>query len=291
MGRLVTAETTPEEIVRLMVGQDLVGLHADHRGQGDVNPSTVLEVQGLTVSSDMDARAVQAVSFGIRAGEILGIAGVAGNGQSELVEAIVGLRRATQGRVMIDGEDVTALSLAERRRRGVAYVPEDRLRDGLALDGLIFENATMGEHRDRAMTRWSVLIRRRALMARAAEKIAALDVRSPSVRVRARTLSGGNLQKVVLARELSRELRALVAAEPTRGLDVAATRFVHQRLLDERARGLAILLVSSELSEIAALADRAVVMLKGQVVGEFDPKTTTREQIGALMVGSEGDGR
>lgn len=289
VGDLVTAETKPREIVRLIVGSDLKALDTGSHQPAAATEPVVLATDDLMVPNDLVPGAVDGVSLRVRAGEILGVAGVAGNGQPELVETIVGLRHPTQGRVLLDGDDITALSAAERRARGIVYVPEDRLRDGIAAEGLVFENLVFGGHRDPALVRWRIMLQRRALVARAVKQVGRYDVRTPGVRVRARTLSGGNLQKLVLARELSRSPRVLVAAEPTRGLDVAATRFVHQRLLDERANGTAILLVSSELSEISQLADRAIVMLNGRVAGEFDPKTTSRADVGALMIGAGTD--
>jgi ABC-type uncharacterized transport system ATPase subunit len=245
---------------------------------GDV----VLAVDGLTVADDRGSVVVQDCSFEVRAGEILGIAGVAGNGQAELVEAIVGLRRAASGSTGLAGTDVTNHSVRELTERGLAYIPGDRQRFGLVLSYPVDDNLILTDYHKQPYSRYGVL-NERAITARAEELIPAFDIRTPSATVSASTLSGGNQQKVIVAREFSRDVTLLVADQPTRGLDVGSIEFIHKQIVAKRDAGAAVLLVSAELDEIMELSDRIAVMYRGRLVATLDAADAEKEQVGLIM--------
>jgi general nucleoside transport system ATP-binding protein len=281
-GTLETARTSPREIIRLMVGREVL----EQLDRHEVEPGRpLLAVEEATILRGKGIRAVDGVSLAVRAGQILGVAGVAGNGQSELIEGIVGLRPLAEGRILLGDRELAGLAPRGRRALGLAYIPEDRNREGVAGEATIEENMAMGAH-DRPPLARRGLLSYPALAERTTRLVGRFDVRTPDTKVRVQALSGGNVQKVVIARELAAQPQVLIAAEPTRGLDVGAIEFVHQQLLNQRDAGVAILLISSELSEIEALADRAVVMFGGRLVGEFDPRRTSREAVGAMMAGA-----
>jgi simple sugar transport system ATP-binding protein len=226
---------------------------------------------------------VRDVSFEVRAGEIVGIAGVDGNGQTELIDALTGLRKIESGHVYVGEDDCTGKSAREYLDEGVGHIPEDRQRRGLVLDFTLAENLGLYAYRQQPVSRWGWLSPGR-LVERARGLLKAYDVRGGGPQTRASALSGGNQQKVILAREVERDPKVLVAAQPTRGLDVGAIEFVHRRLVEERDEGRAILLVSFELEEILSLSDRILVIYEGRIVGEFPP-TVTREELGVAMLG------
>jgi simple sugar transport system ATP-binding protein len=281
-----TKETSVEELAELMVGRRVL-LRVE---KGEAKPADVkLSVKNLTVRDSRGVTMVDDVSFDIRAGEIVGIAGVAGNGQSELLEAISGIRRATSGAVLLNGRgiDVTGnADPADLRRRGLAHVPEDRHHVGLVLKFEESENAILGYHDD-AKYRRGMLLDVDAIRADAEAKIAAYDIRPPNPRLKTANFSGGNQQKIVLAREMERNPDVLIIGQPTRGVDVGAIEFIHKRIIEMRDQGKAVLLVSVELDEIRALSDRILVMFAGRVVGERTPDATEGE-LGLLMAGVEG---
>jgi general nucleoside transport system ATP-binding protein len=243
----------------------------------------VLEVRNLVVAGERHARAVDDVSFTVQPREILGIAGVEGNGQSALIEAIVGLRRAQSGEIRIAGTDVTSMSLRAREARGLAHIPEDRHRRGLVLDYSVADNLILG--RQRAYEHRGVLDRSR-ILADARAAIALADIRPPDPMLPARALSGGNQQKIVIARALARENFVLIAAQPTRGVDVGAIELIHARLRAARDAGTGILLVSAELSEILALSDRVAVMYGGRIVAIVPRAEASEASLGPLMTGA-----
>jgi ABC-type uncharacterized transport system ATPase subunit len=246
---------------------------------GDV----VLQVDGLTVT-DPDGRVwVNGVSFSVQAGEILGVAGVQGNGQTELCEALMGLRPTAAGHVTLNGRELTGATPRQRLRAGVAYIPEDRTEDGLVGDFSVAENMILDVY-DRKPYASGINLNLGTIEATAAERIQEFDVRTQAPGIPVGTLSGGNQQKVILARELGREHEVLIASQPTRGLDVGSIEFVHKRIVAERDRGAAVLIVSSELDEIYALADRIAVMYEGRITG-FRPPTVPVEELGRLMAG------
>ncbi|MCG5480536.1 MAG: ABC transporter ATP-binding protein [Ensifer alkalisoli] len=281
-----TGETSVEELAELMVGRRVL-LRVE---KGDSKPADVkLAVQGLTVKDSRGVTMVDNVSFEVRAGEIVGIAGVAGNGQSELLEAIAGIRRATSGSVHLNGRpvDVTGhADPADLRSRGLAHVPEDRHHVGLVLKFEESENAILGYHHDPRYSN-GVFLNIDAIRKDAEEKIGKYDIRPPNARLKTANFSGGNQQKIVLAREMERDPDVLIIGQPTRGVDVGAIEFIHKRIIEMRDQGKAVLLVSVELDEIRSLSDRILVMFAGRVVGERNPEATEGE-LGLLMAGVEG---
>ena len=278
-----TAATSPEEIAELMVGRRVL-LRVD---KDLVTPGRpLLRVEKLGYVDTKGVRRFSDISFEVRAGEIVGIAGVAGNGQSELLEVLAGMRRATVGRVWLDGAELPVMTHADpafMRRRGVAHVPEDRHRTGLVTSFEEWENAALGYHRDIRFRRGPFLDIG-AMRADARERIKQYDIRPPDCRLKTANFSGGNQQKIVLAREMERDPSVLLVGQPTRGVDIGAIEFIHRQLLAMRAAGKAILLVSVELDEVRALSDRFFVMCDGRFTGECDAESEERE-IGLLMAG------
>jgi len=281
--RMRTSETSPREIIRAMTGRS-VNLKVDKAPARIGAPA--LEAVDLAIAAPGGKPTVDKVSFAVHAGEIVGIAGVAGNGQSELVEALVGLRPADGGSVKVAGRDVTAADVAERRAAGIAYIPEDRAAVGAALGANAADNLAMGFHRS-APIGHGALIDRKAMGAKARALIPKFGIKIAGERSLVGSLSGGNLQKVVAARELSHEAPALIAEQPTRGLDVGATEFIHSQLIAERDKGRAILMISAELSEILALSDRILVMYEGRILADVSAEEASEETLGLLMAGRE----
>ena len=272
-------QTSEEDLAELMVGRD-VQLVVD---RGESHPADpILSVEDLRVRDDRRHEAVAGVTFEIRAGEILGIAAVAGNGQDELVEAIAGLRRPIDGSVRIDGADVTGASRRRLEAVGLALVPGDRHRFGLVLSFPVEDNLVLTRFYRAPFAR-GILRNDAAIDAWADERIADYDIRTPSRAVAVNTLSGGNQQKVIVAREFSRELRVLVLDQPTRGLDVGSIEFIHRQVVAKRDAGTAILLSSAELDEVLELSDRIAVMYRGRIVGLFDGRSADKEEVGLLM--------
>ncbi len=247
----------------------------------------VLELDGLEARDDRGLPAVRGVSLAVRAGEIVGVAGVEGNGQAELVEAILGLRRIGAGEARLDGARLGGLGPRAIAALGVAHVPEDRLRRGMVLDFPLEDNLVFGRHREPAFHR-GPLVDRAAVRDFATRRLAEFDVRPPDPTARAGTLSGGNQQKLVVAREFTRDARLLVAAHPTRGVDLGAIEFIHRRIVEQRDAGRAVLLVSAELSELLALSDRIVVLYEGRIVHETAADATDERTLGQYMTGRAG---
>jgi ABC-type uncharacterized transport system ATPase subunit len=273
---------TEEGLARLMVGRDVI-LRVDKGAADPGDP--LLTVQDLRVNDERGLECVRELSFEVRAREIVGIAGVDGNGQSELIDAITGLRRPEGGRIVVAGEDITRESPRDALDAGVGHIPEDRQVRGLVLDFSLAENIALHDYREEPDSKYGWLFPKR-LIARARALLKEFDVRGGGPATRAGALSGGNQQKVIVAREVSRDPRVLVAAQPTRGLDVGAIEFVHRRLVEERDEGRAILLVSFELDEILSLSDRILVLYEGQIVAEYSPDVS-EEEIGFAMVGGK----
>jgi simple sugar transport system ATP-binding protein len=276
---------TESQIAEMMVGRP-VQLTVDKSSAkaGDV----VLKVTDLTVL-DADGRThVENVSFEVHAGEIVGIAGVQGNGQTELVEALTGLRKATSGVIALDGKDLTHSDPRERHQMGMAHIPEDRQRQGLVGGLSVAENLVLTRYHDEQFSH-GVIVDWEAADAIAETLITEYDIRTPNKETGAGTLSGGNQQKVIVARELSRDLRLTIAAQPTRGVDVGSIEYIHSRIVKERDAGTAVLIVSTELEEVMALSDRLLVMYRGKVVAELDPKKVTPMEVGLYMAGSRPD--
>ena len=274
------AGATEESLATLMVGREVV-LRIDKSPSSPAG--TLLEVRDLHVFDDRGIEKVRGISLDIRAGEIVGLAGIDGNGQTELIDAMTGLRRAASGSVRVSGEEVTTASAHGHFEAGLGHIPEDRQRRGLVLEFTIAENIALHDFRRAPDSRFGWLFPGR-LIERGARLISEYDIRGGGPQLRAGGLSGGNQQKVVLAREIDRNPQALIAAQPTRGLDVGAIEFVHRRLVEERDEGRAILLVSLELEEVLSLSDRILVIYEGEIVGEFTPDAT-EEEIGVAMTG------
>jgi ABC-type uncharacterized transport system ATPase subunit len=283
-GKVVgTAEpsASTNELASLMVGRP-VQLTVDKTPAEAQD--VVLDVAGVTVLDDNGVVLVDDVSFQVRGGEIYAVAGVQGNGQTELTEALVGLTTPSSGSIDVAGRRITRLSTDQLLDLGVGYVPEDRLHDGLVGDFSVAENLVLDLY-DKPPFASGMAMNLRTIASNAVERVAEFDVRTPSPEAAARTLSGGNQQKVVLARELSRPLKLLIVAQPTRGLDVGSMEFVHRRIVAERDRGAGVVLVSTELDEVLGLADRIGVMYRGRIAGEVGAGATA-EEIGLLMAGS-----
>ena len=280
-GVLVTKGTSASEIARLMVGRELRPIAPRTAAP---TSEVVLEIRGLDARSDRGALALQSIDLSVHAGEILGIAGVGGNGQSELAECVLGLREPTAGTITIGGADVAHDDPKRTRRRGVAFVPEDRRREGLVLAFTVADNFILGKQDQEPFSRRGVLDDR-VIGANGDRLSKEFDVRPPNARAIVGNLSGGNQQKVVLGRELSERPQLIVVSQPTRGLDIGSTEYVWERLLEQRARGAAVLLVSSELEEIRALSDRIAVMFEGRVVATLAAADVTEERLGLLMAG------
>ncbi len=271
---------TEEKLAQLMVGREVL-LRVE---KGSASPGEpLLRVEDLHVRDDRGIEKVRGVSFQVHDGEILGIAGVDGNGQTELIDALTGLRRPEAGKIELAGVDVTRENARQHFDSGFGHVPQDRQRRGLVLDFGIAENIALHDYRRRPNSRLGWLFPRR-LVERARRLIGEFDVRGGGPQTKASALSGGNQQKVILAREIDRDPKLLIAAQPTRGLDVGAIEFVHRRLVEERDEGRAVLLISLELDEVLSLSDRILVMFEGAFVGEFPP-TVSEEELGLAMTG------
>jgi simple sugar transport system ATP-binding protein len=286
-GGRVVGETTPAEadeqaLATLMVGHE-VQLLVDKDPASPGEP--VLEVTDLVVADDRRQPVVNGVSFDVRAGEIVALAGVQGNGQSELVEAVCGMRRPASGTLRLSGEDVTGASPADLFAAGLAHVPEDRQRYGLIGSMPVSSNLVLNQVRDAPFAR-GLRLDRRAVRRHAVDLVEQFDVRTPSVDVAASTLSGGNQQKVIIAREFFHAEHLLVLSQPTRGLDVGSIQYIHRQVVAKRDEGVAVLLNSSELDEVLALADRIAVIYRGRIVGVVDRADANRELIGLLMAGA-----
>lgn len=283
VGNVKTSETSAKDLARMIVGRDVL-LRVE---KTDANPAaTVLEVTNLHVSGKIGA-AVKDVSFRVRSGEIVGIAGIEGNGQTELIEALSGLLRSTSGRVEFDGKDITNRSARELKELGIAHIPEDRHKRGLLLNSDLAENSILGVHYRPPITNAGGMMNNAAIGKRVGEIIENFDVRPGDPTLAARSLSGGNQQKLIIGREFELDPKLLLVSQPTRGVDIGAIEFIHRKLIGLRDAGSAVLLVSAELEEVTALADRLLVIREGQIVGEVDPKITSIEEIGLMMTGGE----
>jgi simple sugar transport system ATP-binding protein len=275
-------EAPTSELASMMVGREVeLSVNKGQQEPGDV----VLSVENIAVLDDRGQRAVDGISFEVRAGEVLAIAGVQGNGQTELAEALVGLRSTLSGfgKISLRGREITSDSVRRRLEAGMAYIPEDRKTDGLVSEFTIAENLMINSSYQSKFTK-GLNIDFSSRRDVANQLVKEFDVRTPSAETPAGKLSGGNQQKVVVARELSREVDLLIASQPTRGVDVGSIEFIHERIIAERDSGTAVVLISTELDEVLSLADRIAVMYRGKIVGIVDPKTS-REQLGKMMAG------
>jgi simple sugar transport system ATP-binding protein len=272
---------TSAELAELMVGRPVrFTVEKRHAEPGTV----VLDAKGLRVLSELDDVAVDGIDLAVRAGEVVGIAGVQGNGQSELVEALTGLHRVVQGSVTLLGRDITHAPVRERHRLGLAHIPEDRQRMGLVGEFDLAENMILDTYYDRRFAR-GLTLRWSDVHDVCVKGVIDFDVRAPSIFSLASHLSGGNQQKLIAARELSRDIKLIVAAQPTRGLDVGSIEYIHKRIIAARDSGVAVLIVSTELDEILALSDRILVMFRGRIAGAFEADRASVAEIGLAMAG------
>ncbi len=284
IGTTTPKEATSEMLAEMMVGRQVI-LQIDKE---QARPgAVVLTVDGLRVHDDRRALVVDGVSFEVRAGEILGIAGVQGNGQREVVEAITGLRPVADGRVTLVGHDITHAKPREITELGTGHVPEDRHKHGLVLSFSVRDNLVLCTYYESPFARGAE-IDEKAMEQEAQKLVHEFDIRTPSTSTSVGSLSGGNQQKVIVARELDRPVKLLIVNQPTRGLDVGSIEFIHHRIIEARDRHTAVLLVSAELDEIMSLSDRIAVMYKGRILDTLDAQAATREQLGLLMAGVKG---
>lgn len=282
IGTVNVAETTVTELASLMVGRDI----SFQTNKQPAEPKqTVLKIDNLFVRDSRKVDMVKGLNLNVRAGEIVGIAGIDGNGQSELIEAITGLRKAHSGSVVINEKPITNLSPRKVTESGVGHIPQDRHKFGLVLNYSVAENLVLQTYYKRPYSKFKVLNYKQILQ-KAEQLIEEYDVRTPSPYTKARALSGGNQQKAIIAREIDRSPDLLIAAQPTRGLDVGAIEFIHQKLIEERDKGKAILLVSFELDEILDVSDRIAVIYDGKIVADVKPEETSEQELGLLMAGS-----
>jgi simple sugar transport system ATP-binding protein len=277
------SSVTAHQLAEMMVGSELP---TPETRESTVRDIPLLEVRDVTVGAGDGRAVVDHVSFTVHSGEIVGIAGVEGNGQAELIEALIGLEPCT-GTIVLDGVDISRLSTLERRARGIGYIPEDRQKDGLALPFTVWENAALGHQRVAPFAR-GVWIDRRGAHQRTKAIVDEFDVRTPGIDVAAFTLSGGNQQKLVVGREMTADPTVLLAAHPTRGVDVGAQAVIWDILREARAKGLGTVLVSADLEELIGLSDSLLVMLRGRIVAELDPATVTPAELGSYMTGAAG---
>ncbi|MGP4024812.1 ABC transporter ATP-binding protein [Actinomadura sp. 3N407] len=280
--RLDPGEVTSRRLAELMVGSELP---TPELRESTVTEDVQLEIGGLTVLSPEGRSIVDDVSLRIRRGEIVGLAGVEGNGQTELIEAIMGIRHTDAGSIVHGGEDITHWTTRRRREAGISYIPEDRHRHGLVLEGSLWENRMLG-HQTRPPNVRGPLVDRRGARRDTTRIVREYDVRTPGIEVPAAALSGGNQQKLIVGREMSGEPHLLIAAHPTRGIDVGAQAAIWDYLRQARADGLAVLLISADLEELIGMSDTLHVILRGRLVAEVDPRTVTPEELGSAMTGA-----
>lgn len=283
IGTLNVSDTNPNELASLMVGREVLFTTK----KTEANPKqTVLSIEKLVVKDSRGVKAVNELNLELRAGEIVGIAGVDGNGQTELIEAITGLRKVESGTISLNGKQLQNNKPRKITEAGVAHIPQDRHKHGLVLDFPIGENMVLQTYYQKPFSKGSIL-NFPAIYQKARQLIEEFDVRTPTATTPARALSGGNQQKAIIGREIDRDPDLLIAAQPTRGLDVGAIEFIHKRLIEQRDHGKAVLLVSFELDEIINVSDKIAVIYEGNIVAVVDPKTTTEQELGLLMAGSK----
>jgi len=285
VGTVVPEDVTPHELAEMMVGH---ALSSEELPPATSGGEVRLAVSDLHVMGDRGTEAVRGLGFDVRSGEIVAIAGVSGNGQREVAEAIAGLRPASRGSILLGGVELVGRHPAQTRKAGLGFVPEERMRDGIVPGFSVAENLLLIDNAAPAFSRFGFL-RGRAIRRHCDELVEAFDVKTPDLNTPTHNLSGGNIQKLILARELSAEPRVLLVAQPTRGVDVGAARYIHERLLTQRERGTAILVISEDLDEVLSLSDRILVMYEGQIIAEADPRTSTREALGLMMAGVRGE--
>ncbi|WP_066503626.1 ABC transporter ATP-binding protein [Abyssisolibacter fermentans] len=278
-----TEKTTSDKLAELMVGRKVnLAVNKEEKKAG----ATVLRVDNLKVEDNRGVEKVKEIDFEVKAGEVFAIAGVDGNGQTELVEALTGLRKAKKGKITLENNDITNIKTRRIIEAGVGHVPEDRHKRGLVLEYSLAENMILGNHYKKPFSKNGIL-NNDVIHKHAVDLIGEFDVRTPNEDVKAKSLSGGNQQKVIIAREFNRNPALLIASQPTRGLDVGAIEFVHKRIINQRNNGKAVLLVSLELDEVLTLADRIGVIYDGKIIGILDAKDATEKELGIMMAGGK----
>ena len=283
VGLAETRQMTERQLAAMMVGREVV--HAPFPKEGK-SGEPLVSVENLEVRDHRGLPAVRGVSFQVHAHEVLGIAAVEGNGQSELLEAITGMRPIAAGEVQVQGRSVKGLTPGQIRRLGLAHVPEDRLATGVSSPADITENLIMGRHRSRALTRFGFHLGKKAAKDYAGRLFRQYDIRAASLDVPVGSLSGGNVQKVVIAREFSFDAPVLIISQPTRGVDIGATQFIHRHIMDKREQGCAILLCSADLDEVFRLSDRIITLYEGEITGQFRTDAISKEELGYYMTGA-----
>ncbi|MDD3337037.1 MAG: ABC transporter ATP-binding protein [Eubacteriales bacterium] len=287
-GRLVkvlnAAEASEKEIASLMVGRDVI--FDELRTKQPLGPE-VLQIENLRAINDRMLPALQDVSLKVHAGEIVGVCGVEGNGQTELAECVMGMRPQTGGTVRLNGKDVSRMSPGEIRARGVSFIPEDRMRTGVDGKASVSDNLLLGKQREPRFSRFGIHMRQKRVKEYAKQQVEKYDIRTSGVDEPVSSLSGGNIQKVVIAREFDFGTPVLVISQPTRGVDIGAIEFIHERIMEKRNEGCAILLISADLDELFRLSDRLVTLYEGKITGEFETETITMEEIGFYMTGAK----
>lgn len=285
IGNVPTKETDKNSLARMMVGREVIT--KTEFTESDPGEA-LLTISELWADGDRGVPALKGINLKIKEGEIVGLAGVSGNGQRELAEAIAGLRKVTKGEIYLDGKEVTGLSSSDLLARGLSYVPEERMRDGMIRDFSVADNLILREHNKPPFSRFG-FFNFKAISEKSEELIREYNVKTPSKDTSVKKLSGGNIQKLILARELSREPRFLIASQPTRGLDIGATSDVHRILMKQRSKGTATLLISEDLDEILALSDRIAVIYEGQIMSIVERNAADSEKLGLLMAGVRGE--
>ena len=282
LGVVNTSETDERALAAMMVGRDVI---FDEIRQGEPGTREVLTVRGLTALDDRGLPAVKGVDITIHAGEIVGVCGVEGNGQTELIECIMGMRPQTGGTVTLNEQDISRMDPRGIRAMGVSWIPEDRLRTGLSAKATVTENLLVGKQRLPRFSRWHIHYRKRNATRYAQELAEAFDIRSGGLELPIGSLSGGNMQKAILAREFSFDSPVLVVSQPTRGVDIGAIEFIHEKILEKRNAGCAVLLVSADLDELFRLSDRLVTLYEGKITGRFEVGEIEKQEIGYYMTG------
>lgn len=286
IGTLDTKEANERILAEMMVGREVLFEELERK---DLPKKEVLIAKDLKARDNRGLMALKGVSFSLRSGEILGVAGVEGNGQSELVEVLTGLRLAEEGSIKVKGIEATNMEPAEIRKLGISHIPEDRLLTGLSRKATISENMILGYHKKEPYARKGIHLNRKKIRERADRLIKEYDVRTPSQDIMAENLSGGNMQKMVIAREFSFDSDILIIAQPTRGVDIGAIEFIHKEIIEKRNEGAAILLFSADLDEIFRLSDRIITFYEGEITGEFASKEISKNEIGLYMTGRQKD--
>ena len=285
IGTKLTSETSKADLGSWMVGREVIFRpEKSLAAPGEVR----LRLDNVSALSERGTKALKTVTLEVRSGEILGVAGVSGNGQRELAEVITGLRSMTEGKVYLEGKDISSIGVAERTESMLSYIPEERMRDGMIRNFTVAENLILREHNKSPYAN-SGFLDLKAISTHTDKLVSEYNVKTPSQETQVKSLSGGNIQKLVLARELSREPRVIIAAQPTRGLDIGATEYVHKQLVRQRGDGAATLLISEDLDEILAISDRIAVIYEGNIMGTLDAADATAEKLGLLMAGVQSD--